>query len=92
MIQHKLPDSLMAAVLHAESMGGEAEDVSMCAINHWHSYTLEQLVHSEVMCEHNGFSHRRAAKPVSKLHLKFQSRVQRSLTVVVLRHFAAASE
>lgn len=29
-------------------VGDVAGDVSMCAINHWHSSTPEQLVHSEV--------------------------------------------
>ncbi len=29
-------------------VGAVAGYVSVCAINHWHSYTLEQLVHSEV--------------------------------------------
>lgn len=46
----------MAAALHTDHIKRKRERgveavagyVSMCAINHWHSYTLEQLVHSEV--------------------------------------------
>lgn len=58
MIQQSVPDSLMAAALHTDHIERERERergvgdvagyVSMCAINHWHSSTPEQLVHSEV--------------------------------------------
>lgn len=50
MIQQSVPDSLMAAALHTDHIERErgVGAVAGYVINHWHSSTLEQLVHSEV--------------------------------------------